>query len=877
MKLPGKSEDDETNQSCSTNVDNNREHESLSNCQDTNSVREIVTEDPKTAVEENPPPNKRLKFPATESHLNWQNIPEPVDRVCEQRSNPSNPVKSDDRSPSSVIGSSIFPLVDAISGMPVKVFEDPNQLDEVPLPASESCLPKAESCLPKEVVLTMNIDSAPTSMDFHPYWRLILLVGTANGTIKIYLVAAASYEEFCSAPYKELFSKNFRVRRVHSTKFMKAIENDMRISVNKVIWNSEGEGLMFGVAFSKNIVQLYIIHRSSSRNGERALGIYQHLEIEAHDGGVNDMAFYLDGRQQLFITCGDDTAVKVWDARTGEKLNTLRAHSAPICSICTNQGKVPVGNVEIYVPVIISNSIDGEIKEQLYHHMAEVVDYDTIGYGYTKFAYSTDNKRLFSCGVINEGEPFLTEWDDSIGNIIRAYRGLKAPSSSKIQFDTTLNRYLAAGDEHMIKYWDMDNVQLLGSTKADGELLASPCLCFNRDGILLAVAARENKIKILATDYDDFWNIVKISEPSQCQFLQLPVHQGVNKIVRLIYTNAGKGILALTPDGKNIVWKWPGNEQATSDDCPCLWKPQGGLQFMTNDLKNVRPEESIGCFAISKNGFNLISTSGGSISLFNMETFKTINTFLSPPPKATCISFYPRDDDVVAVGFDDSSILIYNIHIDKVVEKLRGRSTIVTSLAFSDTLHVLVHAECDHTIYSWDVEEWKQMKGATVKMTVETKPESLFSTLIQFHPDQINFLVVQISDLAIYEAKDLTLVEEWASLPALPISQADFSSDGTEIYAGFLDGTIKIFDGLNLKPFCRVDPTAYIPLPPTLSNREYLVALAANPVKAGQFAVGLSDGKVYVMEPPNAGLKWSTLVRDDNNEAAGTSGVGDAN
>ena len=55
----------------------------------------------------------------------------------------------------------------------------------------------------------------------------------------------------------------------------------------------------------------------------------------------------------------------------------------------------------------------------------------------------------------------------------------------------------------------------------------------------------------------------------------------------------------------------------------------------------------------------------------------------------------------------------------------------------------------------------------------------------------------------------------------------------------------------------------------------YLLALAVNPVKAGQFAVGLSDGKVYVMEPPEAGLKWSTLVRDDDKEAAGTSGVGE--
>ncbi|KAK4277205.1 hypothetical protein QN277_015231 [Acacia crassicarpa] len=182
MELAGKSENDKTNRSCSTNVDNNRfstkiyfelrkqnfleafdrEHESLSNCQDTNSVGEIVAKDPKTIVEENPPPNKRLKFPATESHFGWQHIPDPVtptpsmDHVYEPRSNPSNTVKD----------SSLFPTANAISGIPVKVFKDPNQLDEVPSP---------ENYLPKKVALTLNNDSPPTSMDFHPTRNFILL------------------------------------------------------------------------------------------------------------------------------------------------------------------------------------------------------------------------------------------------------------------------------------------------------------------------------------------------------------------------------------------------------------------------------------------------------------------------------------------------------------------------------------------------------------------------------------------------------------------------------------------------------------------------------------------------------------------------------
>lgn len=39
-----------------------------------------------------------------------------------------------------------------------------------------------------------------------------------------------------------------------------------------------------------------------------------------------------------------------------------------------------------------------------------------------------------------------------------------------VQFDTTKNRFLVAGDEFVIKFWDIDNVNLLTTIDADGGL-----------------------------------------------------------------------------------------------------------------------------------------------------------------------------------------------------------------------------------------------------------------------------------------------------------------------------------------------------------------------------------------------------------------------
>lgn len=86
------------------------------------------------------------------------------------------------------------------------------------------------------------------------------------------------------------------------------------------------------------------------------------------------------------------------------------------------------------------------------------------------YFWSTTNCRLFSCGTSKEGESYIVEWNESEGAVKRKYLGLGKRSVGVVQFDTTKNRFLAAGDEFVIKFWDMDNVNLLTTTDAEGGL-----------------------------------------------------------------------------------------------------------------------------------------------------------------------------------------------------------------------------------------------------------------------------------------------------------------------------------------------------------------------------------------------------------------------
>lgn len=77
-----------------------------------------------------------------------------------------------------------------------------------------------------------------------------------------------------------------------------------------------------------------------------------------------------------------------------------------------------------------------------------------------------------------------------------------------------------------------------------------------------------------------------------------------------------------------------------------------------------------------------------------------MTTFMPPPPAATFLAFHPQDNNIIAIGMDDSTIQIYNVRVDEVKSKLKGHSKRITGLAFSHVLNVLVSSGADAQVSS---------------------------------------------------------------------------------------------------------------------------------------------------------------------------------
>jgi WD40 repeat protein len=799
----------------------------------------------------------------------------------------------------------------------IKRLRTAQSVDEVTYPAPLQQVSRSLDDLPRIVARNIHQGSTVTSMDFHPSHQTLLAVGCSNGEIALWEVGLQ----------EKLVLKPFKICDIAacSVPFQAAIVKDSSISVNRVSWSPDGN--LIGVAFTKHLIHLYAYQGPND--------LRQQWEIDAHIGAVNDLAFSHPNKQMCVVTCGDDKLIKVWDL-SGRKLFNFEGHEAPVYSICPHHKE----NIQF----IFSTAIDGKIKAWLYDNVGSRVDYDAPGQWCTRMLYSADGSRLFSCGTSKDGDSFLVEWNESEGAIKRSYSGFRKKSTGVVQFDTTRNHFLAAGEDNQIKFWDMDSNNVITSIDADGGLPGVPRLRFNKEGNLLVVTTADNGFKILAnpdglrtlraievrsyessraptemkvsssamvgninpvitkvervdrssparptpilngldpmsrsierqrslddvSDKTKTWELVEIVEAVQCRAVTMPDSTDPsNKVARLLYTNSGMGILALGLNGVQKLWKWSRNEQnpsgkATASVVPQHWLPNSGL-VMTNDVPE-NSEEAVPCVALSKNDSYVMSACGGKVSLFNMMTFKVMTTFMPPPPASTFLAFHPQDNNIIAIGMEDSTIHIYNVRVDEVKTKLKGHQKRITGLAFSTNLNVLVSSGADAQLCFWNTESWEKRKSITIQLPAGKVPVG--DTRVQFHSDQVRMLVCHETQLAVYDASKMERIRQWVPQDVLsaPISCASYSCNSQLVFATFADGNIGVFDADNLRLRCRIAPSAYLSQPSSNSQTGYPLVVTAHPQEPNQLAVGMTDGSVTVIEPSESEGKWGVAVPVD--------------
>ncbi|XP_018462545.1 topless-related protein 1 [Raphanus sativus] len=396
-----------------------------------------------------------------------------------------------------------------------------------------------------------------------------------------------------------------------------------------------------------------------------------------------------------------------------------------------------------------------------------------------------------------------------------------------------------------------------GITTADQ---ATSLAARKKNGVL-TLADGKSRTSNVSSEGPTPWKVTEITEPSQCYSLRLPDNVTDTKVSRLIYTNSGSGVLALASNAEHKLWKWQKSDdnltgKATANAHPVLRKPKSGIT-MINETSDKNPEEAIPCLALSKKDAFVVSASGGKISVFNMTTFKTEKTYMPPPPAATFLALLPSDSNIVGVGFEDSSIQIYNLKTSEVIHILKGHGNRITGLAFSLALGILVSSSADSQVCIWSIAGWEKRNSMYMDTPRGRSRPAVSDVRVQFNQNQNHLLVVNEEQIAIYDAQKLDWLNTWFPRKATGrrITSGTYSADSQSIFVSFEDGTVSVLAALNLRLRCRINPTAYMPLNPSFVR---VLVIAAHPSESDQFAVGLSNGHVYVVEPSESEGTWGT-------------------
>ncbi|XP_031122739.1 uncharacterized protein LOC116025601 isoform X4 [Ipomoea triloba] len=353
----------------------------------------------------------------------------------------------------------------------------------------------------------------------------------------------------------------------------------------------------------------------------------------------------------------------------------------------------------------------------------------------------------------------------------------------------------------------------------------------------------------------NLWEFTKVVNQVQCQMVSMPECSDT-KVVRLLYTNSGGGILALSSNGIQELWKWPNNEQNptgkrwTLSRCPpCTCSRVGPDDVVDVNLEKVAP-----CIDLYKNDSYIVSAVGRKVSFFNTMTFEVMTTF-RPYATPTFLVVYPYNNNVIAIGTENGTIILYNVRVDEVkVQLFKGWCKRITGLAFSTTdPSILVSSSADAKLCVWDIGcGWCDIRSSV-------RIRSSGDTHVMFHTDQLHLLVTHETQLAIYHISNMKRKRQWipqGCLPA-PISSATYSCNSQLVYASFIDGNIGEFEANNLTLRCRIAPSAYLSQP--VLNSEgvvYAVVIAAHPQEPNQLAIGLTDGSIKVIEPLKSEGEW---------------------
>jgi WD40 repeat protein/serine/threonine protein kinase len=454
-----------------------------------------------------------------------------------------------------------------------------------------------------------------------------------------------------------------------------------------------GEGEILSIAFSPDG------RRLGAGGAEGTVRVWDlatwrevYTPLAPHLGEVLAVAFSPDGTLITSATghyfySGDECAIQIWDAASGQMLRALRGHQGAVFSVAFS----PDGK-----RLATTGGEDPTIKIWDATNWLEAITlrgHDDSPWG---VAFSPDGRVLYSAGA----DHTLRRWDgspivDESGPALRTLTG-HTDRVAAVAFNPVSHRLVSAGVDRTIREWDVTTGRPLHWSNPQPGLIQS--VAISPDGHLLASAS-------YGEDGKDT-GLLKIWD---CHTWQ--------ELYGLSLDPEGFVGAAFTPDGRRLV-------TAGAEGSLVVWETSS-FHASPVSYTHVAHLTSV---AVSPDGRRAASADvNGEVRIWDLEDGRPALSVLSSPPlpcalvnlhaalmarplyvlrahtsRVTGVAFSPKRDLLATCGMDGATCL-WDARTLHFVDRLHGHDSGVRCLAFSPDGTRLATGGNDATIQIWDV------------------------------------------------------------------------------------------------------------------------------------------------------------------------------
>jgi len=505
--------------------------------------------------------------------------------------------------------------------------------------------------------------------------------------------------------------------------------------------------------------------------------------VAAHAGGAADVIFSPDGTR-IASTGGDGTA-KIWDAVTGQQL-LIMVHDSGVFP--SNVAFSPDGKILASSSLTQVTLWDAYTGDKLNTISGGSVG-TTTGYnlGVGQICFSPDGKFLATPNM--EGATKI--WDIKTQTEVLSITYSELPPKT-ITYNPDGSLLAIGGDEGIVKILDAISGDVIYNLQLGGVIHA---VAFSPNDSRLAAASEDGSVKVWDSDSgQELLSLPRSSGMYDIAFLSNGriVTAGQDGVARVWDSVSGQEVLTLAGHKSTIVGvagSPDGTRIATSgyDETVRMWDATPGHELLTI----LGHQNVVWDVQYSPDGKHLASVSvDGTAKLWDSESGQLLLTL--PKGDNYTLGFtglaYSPDGIQIATGGVDGIITLWDSRSGENLLSLVGHTNYILDLAFSPDGTKIASASWDGTAKVWDL---------TTGNEIVTFSGHIFPVLITgiaFSPDGSQ----------VYTGADDDFVRVWDAATGLELGT--FSGDGKDIFDVVLnpqgdllamsnqDGEIILFD-----------------------------------------------------------------------------------